>query len=200
MDTVMKPVAITDIWGQLNRVKNGLWMIGAFAKFFGTNPTPAKTVENVTLPFSRKVKAELSLGGKLGVAGFCWGGYQSTNLCTKTAVEGGTERLIDAQFTAHPSALKAPDMIIDAVKTHQVPYSLAFPTEDFTLKKPQVEEAEAAIRRLKDEGKEVGEFEVRIYEKQQHGFSVRGDAKDEAVVKAMEGARQQAIDWFKKWL
>lgn len=73
------------------------------------------------LKYARAVRADLAPGGKLGVAGFCWGGYGSTNLCTETAGEGGGERLIDAQFNGHPSQLKIPDMVVDAIAA-KVPY------------------------------------------------------------------------------
>lgn len=74
------------------------------------------------LKYARAMRADLAPGGKLGVAGFCWGGYGSTNLCTEMAVEGGSEPLIDAQFNGHPGQLKAPDMVLDAIAA-KVPYS-----------------------------------------------------------------------------
>lgn len=67
------------------------------------------------LMYARAMHADLAPGEKLGVAGFCWGGYGSTNSCTEKATEGGSEPLIDAQFNGHPSQLKTPDMIVDAI-------------------------------------------------------------------------------------
>lgn len=55
-------------------------------------------------------------------------------------MEGGAERLINAQFCAHPSALKAPDMIVDAVTKFKVSYAMAVGTEDFVLTETQAEE------------------------------------------------------------
>lgn len=77
------------------------------------------------LKYARAMRKDLAPGGKLGVAGFCWGGYGSTNLCTEMAVEGESEPLIDAQFNGHPSQLKTPDMVVDAIAA-KVPVSHVF--------------------------------------------------------------------------
>ena len=43
------------------------------------------------LEWTRKLKADILAEAKLGVAGFCWGRYQSTNMSREPAVEGGSE-------------------------------------------------------------------------------------------------------------
>ena len=197
LDEVMKPVGLSDVWGQLGRINKGFWLATTFVPFL-IRQKPALFLPTA-LEYSRKIKSEAGDGAKLGVAGFCWGGYVSTNICKETFTSDGSERLVDAHFTAHPSALKAPDMLVDSVKTHKVPLSLAYPSEDFVLKAKEVEAAKTELEKLKSEDSSL-EYEIRIYEGQQHGFSVRGDATDEKILQPMEQAKKQAIDWFKKYL
>ena len=93
MDTVFKPVAWTDIIGQIWRIGGVLGaMYHGIPFMIRTGPA---TGAQPALKFARAIKKDLPAGGKLGVAGFCWGGYASTFLCTQS-VEGGTEPLIDA--------------------------------------------------------------------------------------------------------
>jgi len=54
--------------------------------------------------------------------------------------------LIDASFCAHPSALKAPEMIVVAITKYKVPYSLAHAELDFNLTSMKVDEGEAILR------------------------------------------------------
>ncbi|KKY25094.1 putative dienelactone hydrolase family protein [Phaeomoniella chlamydospora] len=163
---------------------------------------PSKIYPQV-LPWIRKVKEDLPEGGKLGAAGFCWGGYLSTHLCTEVVSPSSSnpnaqpQHLIDAQFTAHPSALAAPTDIIDAVKSG-VPYSLALGTKDMVLAASKVDEAEATLRQ--DPKHDDYVYEFKMYQDMLHGFSVRGDASDKVVQEAMERAKTQAIEWFKKHL
>lgn len=199
MDAALKPVAMTDIGGQLGRIYHGMQAASAFVPFLWSNK-PAAAFPAI-LDFVRKIKADMaSTDGKLGVAGTCWGGYHSTNLCAQTnTTDPESGRLVDAQFTAHPSAL-APSMIVDAVATYAVPYSLAYPNNDMALPRYALDETVGALQELKANDHRVIEYEVRIYEDQLHGFAVRGDLEDEKVQAAVTAATQQAIDWFKRFL
>lgn len=94
MDTIFKPVAWTDILGQI-------WRVGAvFGAMYHGVPFMIKsgpvTSKEPCLRYARAIKKDLPPGGKLGVAGFCWGGYGSTYLSAQPVEEGGTEKLIDA--------------------------------------------------------------------------------------------------------
>ena len=162
---------------------------------------PPKATPSV-LAYARKVKAELPPGAKLGICGFCWGGYPSTALSAEPAVEGGSERLIDAQFCAHPSSVKAPDMIIDAITKFKVPYALAHASLDFNLTNAKVEETEAILRPKvgRGDGENGVFYDFKIYEGCHHGFAARAKPGDEIEQKAAEDAKVQAIEWFKKFL
>lgn len=200
MFTISDKIVWYDIWGQLKRVKAVLLMIRHFVPFM-IRASPPKAYSNV-LDYARKVKADLPPGAKLGVCGFCWGGYQSTMLCAAAAVEGGSERLIDAQFCAHPSALKAPDMIVDAVTKFKVPYSLAHASLDFNLTNKVVEETEAILRQKvgNGDGENGCYYDFRIYNDCHHGFGVRAKPGDKVEIQGAEDSKVQAIEWFKKFL
>ena len=134
----------------------------------------------------------------MGVCGFCWGGYGSTNLCKETTVPGGSEKLIDAQFCAHPSGLKVPDMIVDAVATG-VPYSMAVGDMDIVMGKGQVDATEAALRQ-KVGASDTNNYEIRTYPGCKHGFAVRANTSNKVESDGAELAKVQAIDWFNKYL
>lgn len=159
---------------------------------------PEKAFPEV-LRYARAMKKDLPEGGKLGVCGFCWGGYGSTNLCAETAVEGGTERLIDAQFTGHPSRLKLPDMIVNAVSKFKVPYSAAIAEHDFQMDEKLALEAEAALTE-KVGPAESNDWEIKTYKGAAHGFSVRARPHVKLEIDAYHASAKQAIDWFNKYL
>lgn len=172
---------------------------------------PKKEYEPV-LKYARAVKAEIGpKGGKLGVAGFCWGGWGSTNLCTEAAVANtdaadnkNEEPLISASFTAHPSALSPPDkMIVDAVTSRNVPYCLAIGDTDMVLSKTKVEEAEAKLRQAagSGDGQTGPKWQVKIFEGGvKHGFAVRAAEDDAVGMAASKQAEDMAVDWFKRFL
>ncbi|OCL01902.1 hypothetical protein AOQ84DRAFT_200663 [Glonium stellatum] len=200
MDQVMEPVSWWNIWGQLKRIGAVFRAIGYVAPFM-IRSGPAKSYPSV-LQWTRKLKADMPAGAKLGVAGFCWGGYQSTNLSKEPAIEGGSVRLVDAQFCAHPSALALPDMIVDAVKTFKVPYSLAQADLDFGLPTKKVHETEAKLRQEVGDGQGEGGYvyEIKILKGCHHGFAVRAKPGDTVESKGADDAKDQAIEWFKKHL
>ena len=148
------------------------------------------------LKYARAIKNDLPAGAKLGVAGFCWGGYGSTNLCSEPAIEGGSERLIDAQFCGHPSQLKSPQQVLDAVSKFKVPYSCAVAENDFMFNAEEARKAEAALREKVGPAEE-NNYEFTVYKGASHGFCVR--AKQEQM-EDYEKAGNQAVDWFNKYL
>ena len=159
---------------------------------------PDKVFPDV-LKYARAMKRDLPDGGKLGVCGFCWGGYGSTNLCAEPAVEGGSERLIDAQFTGHPSRLTLPDMIVNAVSKFKVPYSAAIAEHDFQMDEKLALETEAVLRE-KVGPAEANNWEIKIYKGASHGFSVRAKPSVQAEIDAYHASAKQAVDWYNKYL
>ncbi|KAF2434649.1 hypothetical protein EJ08DRAFT_685651 [Tothia fuscella] len=168
---------------------------------FATKAKPEKAFPGI-LEFARAVKKDLPVGGKLGVSGFCWGGFSSTMLCLETAAPDSKERLIEAQFCAHPSGLDLPRAIIDAVTTHKVPYSMAAAQEDMMLSLKSVDATEAALRQQAGtgDGENGYNYEIVTYPKCSHGFAVRAKPDSDVETEAAGKACEQAISWFGKWL
>lgn len=193
-----EPVAWWNIFGWLRRAYAKFLVACLTFRFLLWSSPKAAYPKNI-LPFARAVRAGLPAGAKLGVVGFCWGGFGSTKLCEEPAVEGGTERLIDVQFCGHPYGLKTPDMIIDAVTRYEVPYSMAIGDRDRWLSKEAVEQTQAALDQVIERGgNERGE--IRMYPGCTHGFVVRAKPGNEVETLAAEQARVQAIEWLKRYL
>lgn len=191
MEIITSPVKWWDIWGQIRRAVTIIRMMIVVIPF-------ARRTKNVfpsLLMYARSVKSE---GGKLGVAGFCWGGLQTTKLSQEPSVEGGKEALVNAHFTAHPAGLKGPDDFVEGVGKFDVPLSMAVGDRDFVLSKEKVAEVEAGLRQEFGEG--VEKFEVRIYKGCGHGFAVRADPGKTIENEAAGRAAEQAVQWFKSFL
>ncbi|KAF1996178.1 hypothetical protein P154DRAFT_525750 [Amniculicola lignicola CBS 123094] len=202
MDKVMEPVSTFDILGQAARVFHTLRALSYFGPFFWRAFPSSPACTTPCLDYARNVKADLPPGAKLGAAGFCWGGYQSLNVCAEPAVAGGTERLIDAQFTAHPSGLKLPDDLVKAVTTFKTPVAVAQAENDFATKTKLVEDSEALIRQKvgPGNGEDGYYYEVKIYKGVAHGFAVRAKPGDAKEADGADEAKAQAIEWFKRFL
>ena len=156
----------------------------------------SKNVFPTILEYARAVKKDLPEGGKLGFAGFCWGGLQTTKLSAEPAAEGGSERLVDVHFAAHPVNLK-PEDFVAGVKNFGVPFSMAVGEKDAYLKPDAVAGVEAALR---TEVGEEGGWEVKIYPDCGHGFAVRADEGRVVENEAAGKAAEQAVALFKKHL
>jgi dienelactone hydrolase len=200
MDGVMAPVNTFDIIGQLKRIYYGIRTVVLFIPFM-LRAGPPKGYSDV-LNYARSIKADLPPGGKLGVAGYCWGGYGSTNLCAQPSVEGGTERLIDAHFCAHPSALKGPEQVVAAITTFKTPYSLAHAGNDFnwTTAKMDIAEAELKQKVGSGDGENGAHYEFVTYKDCAHGFAARARPGNKADMEGADAAKEQAINWYKRWL
>ena len=200
MDEFFKPIPWTNVLGKLSQAWSTLRMLSIGIPFMFSSDA-RKAYPNV-LTFARAVKAELPAGGKLGVAGFCWGGMPSTALCAEAKAEGSEERLIDAQFCAHPSKVQIPGAFVDAVQKFKVPYSMAAPEEDMVMSLQKVLETEAALREKvgNGEGENGCYWEIVRYPKCKHGFAVRASPDNEVEIEAAGRACEQAIAWFKRWL
>lgn len=134
-----------------------------------------------------------------------YGGWLATKMCRTPldpAAENqgpGTNNIVHAAFTAHPSWLTLPDDFVDTVK-RGVPYSTALSDKDMTLPLDKAEEAEAALRQLAPD-KEGSAYEVQIYRGNiPHGFAVRAREGYKEQIDAEHKACEQAVAWFKKHL
>ncbi|EOO03714.1 putative dienelactone hydrolase family protein [Phaeoacremonium minimum UCRPA7] len=122
---------------------------------------------------------------------------QSVQLCAEPAIEGGSEPLVDAHFAAHPSGLKATDLVRYS-RRFVVPFSLALGDEDFIFSKDVAANLEVGLREIYSE--EPSHFEARMYTGCGHGFAVRADREKTNEDKAANEAASQAAEWFQKFL
>lgn len=195
MERMSNPVKWWNIFGHVKRVFTILRMMTLFIPFVYRT----RNVFPAILSYARSIKAELPAGRKLGAAGFCWGGLHTTKLAQQPSTEGGSQKLLDAHFTAHPSGLKVPDDIVTSITKYNVPFSLAVGDRDFILSRQTVENIEATLLMKIHDG-ENHHYEIKIYPECSHGFSVRADPKKTVEDEAAEQASDQAISWLRKYL
>ncbi|KAH8652030.1 hypothetical protein BX600DRAFT_483309 [Xylariales sp. PMI_506] len=193
MNAIREPVAWWNIWGHLKRILTIARMMSIFIPF-------ARRTRNVfpdILTYTRAVKGEVADGGKLGVAGFCWGALQTTKLSAEPAVDGGSEPLVNCHFMAHPAGLKPVDFVRYSKQFH-VPLSLAMGDEDIIMSKEVIAEVEASLR--PEYITDLSQLEVKLYKKCGHGFAVRADRWKTVEDEAVKVVTDQAVKWFIKFL
>lgn len=127
---------------------------------------------------------------KIGVTGFCGGGYHVTRLAHCELAANGRP-LVDAAFTAHPSEIKLPEDI----ENIKVPFSVSIGDVDFAMSLADVERMR---RILKESGQ--ADSEVVVIPKARHGFAVRADPDNKENMAMAEQALVQAVNWFRKHL
>ncbi|KAK8125591.1 Hydrolase tropI [Apiospora kogelbergensis] len=139
-----------------------------------------------------------SHGLKIGVAGFCWGGYYAIflaqdNLETRVAPPGSAEEmpLVDCGFTAHPSSVSIPSDILSV----RLPLSVANGPDDTLMGRENM----AKLTQILEANEEVA-HEVIVYEGARHGFANRGDPNDPKQAEMGLRAEDQAVRWFTKQL
>jgi dienelactone hydrolase len=201
MNDVFRPIPTW--WSLANPLMyfNKIWAVLVFAPEFVPFMIKAAAPKVYTecVKYTRDVRADLPAGAKLGVAGFCWGGYPATRLCGEARTENGSEPLIDASFAAHPSSLDAPKDVVAALGKFKTPYFCAVAEFDFLFDKGAADQTEAAVKQ--ELGNNAGPYEFFIHKGAHHGFSVRASPDEGSVGKqSYELAAKQAIDWFKKYL
>ena len=206
MDTVMDK--------QTGVVKRGASLARAMADVvpFYWRAAPGKEACRVRCgAFARAVRAGMDEGkaeaegeGKLGVAGYCWGGSQGLWVAAQgrdgeSAEETKKERkgLVDALFVAHPARFATPQLV-DAVTSYRTPVSFAHAGADMSLPAATLEATQSALAELAADGGYV--HEVKVYEECAHGFAVRTRPGNQKEVEAADGALTQAVEWFDKWL
>lgn len=109
-----------------------------------------------------------------------------------------SELTVYSQFCAHPSGIE-PKMVLDALTTFKVPYSMAVGDKDFVFKPDQVLATQAEAReKVGAEGEH--NYEIKTYPGCLHGFAVRAMPGNKVETEAAEEAAKQAVDWFNKYL
>ena len=152
--------------------------------FFARASPQSEKCTGPCVAFARSVREELGVGARVGVAGYCWGGYQALNLARLDGV-------VDAVFVAHPAKFEAKH-VVDAVGGG-ARVSFAHAGDDMALPMERVEEVKEKLQ-----GKEG--WEVRVYEGCVHGFAVRATPGKEKEAVAADEALRQAVEWFGKSL
>ncbi|KAF2629668.1 alpha/beta-hydrolase [Macroventuria anomochaeta] len=183
MDTFSSPAAgvLSKAWAI------GRAMVHVIPFFMRASPQSEQCTASC-LEYARKVKEELGDGGKVGVAGYCWGGYQALYIARQ---EREGQKVVDAVFVAHPARFE-PAHASDAVDKG-VKVSFAHAGDDMALPMGKVEETKSALEGSKG-------FEIRVYEGCVHGFAVRATPGKEREASAADEALRQAVEWFEKWL
>lgn len=179
MDTFSSPAAgyVAKAWSL------GRAMVHVVPFFVRASPQSGKCMA-ACLAYAQAVRGELPEGAKLGLAGYCWGGYQALHIASSTD-------FVDAVFVAHPAKFEA-SHALNAVQAG-AKMSFAHAGDDMALPMKKIDETKRML-----EGQEG--WEVRIYEGCVHGFAVRATPEKVKEAKAADEALRQAVDWFGEWL
>ncbi|KAJ4381277.1 hypothetical protein N0V86_003626 [Didymella sp. IMI 355093] len=181
MDTFTSPTS-SYVSKALAMARAMVYVIPFFARAAPQKPASTVPCEQ----FARAVRQDAGEEAKLGLVGYCWGGFQALHLA---GLRGA--KLADAVFIAHPAKYE-PQHVRLAVE-NGVPVSFAHAALDMSLPTAKIDET----RTLMD-GKEG--FELSVYEGCVHGFAVRATPGKEKEAEAADQALQQAVTWFKRWL
>jgi len=195
MERASSPVGTFDIFGQAARIYNIALMMSRFLPF----AMRTRNVFPTVLAYAKAVRSELPEGGKLGAAGFCWGGLQTTKLSREATVEGRDVPLLDAHFAAHPSGLK-PGEIVEAAGHFHVPTSISIGDKDMMINSEAIKSIESGLQEVFGHDDMESRAEVVVYANCGHGFAVRADPKKNEENEAAEKAAEQAVQWFKYFL
>ncbi|KAL5332035.1 hypothetical protein ACEPPN_001578 [Leptodophora sp. 'Broadleaf-Isolate-01'] len=187
-------------------LKKPIWAIQIISQAI---PFLLKNKESIVLPrilsFYRSLRTTPvpeTQGLKIASAGFCWGGNYTILLSHDRAEDtkpgngnengSGKGGPLDCAFVAHPSKMTFPTDWENIAR----PFSMAIGDVDMGIGIEHVRQIQGV---LEAEGRSA-EAEVVVYEGAKHGFAVRADPGDEGQAKSAEGAKEQALRWFGRWL
>lgn len=155
-------------------------------------PWLAKHREGVSEPIiSGFINTVRSVPGtnSVGAIGFCWGGRYA--ILQAHGKKEGSVGGVDVAYACHPSLVAIPGDFDPVTK----PLSLAMGAKDSFLDMNRVKEIQEIMSKKSDVGSEI-----KVYEDQVHGFTLRSDWSSDKDKKAMDDAEKQGIAWFKKYL
>lgn len=127
---------------------------------------------------------------KIGVVGFCWGGYGATKLAHGETARNG-KQLVDAAYTAHPSELEVPKDFEDI----KLPYCMVIGDNDMAMSLKQVQHAAEILDAKKDV-----DSEVVIIPNAKHGFAVRARPDDKIENGMADQAEDHMVKWFARYI
>ncbi|PWA64580.1 alpha/beta-Hydrolases superfamily protein [Artemisia annua] len=198
-DSKIGVILISDVWGfeapKLRKIADKLASGGYYVvvpDFFHGDPlTPEVPIQDwlknhapvEAVGFAKAVIQALKEKGisKVAAAGFCWG--------AKVVVELAKSADIQVAALLHPSFVS-----LDDVKGVKVPTGILGAEIDKMSPPELVKEFEAALK-----ANQIEHF-VKIYPGVSHGWTVRYNDEEEAVVKCAFEAHQDLVNWFDKCL
>ncbi|KAH7376897.1 Alpha/Beta hydrolase protein [Plectosphaerella cucumerina] len=172
------------LWGWMRKPWLILKIVWTIVPFMMRN-SPEKRFPGV-LQFIDKLRCSQERESKLGVVGFCWGGYGVTQLAHGGLARNG-RTLIDAAYTAHPSELKVPEHIVGI----KLPYSMIVGDVDFALSLNDAKQSAEILEKNADVPSEIV-----IIPGAKHGFAVRYDPDNKAEIEMADQAEDQMVRWF----
>ncbi|KAK0726121.1 Alpha/Beta hydrolase protein [Lasiosphaeris hirsuta] len=145
--------------------------------------------------FLGAVRVAEPAGAKVGVAGFCWGGYHAVVLTHDVAPNrlAGGRPLVDCAFSAHPGLLSVPEDVRGVVR----PLSVANGDDDEYMGRRKMALLQQVLEgKNREHGAEV--HEVVVYPGARHGFANRADLDDPLHRECRDKSQDQAVRWFRK--
>ncbi|KAG2421751.1 hypothetical protein HFD88_005727 [Aspergillus terreus] len=187
-----------DILGHIRTMASAIRIAPYFLRILLEGQQASSTV----LGYVRSLRADMPIGAKLGVAGYCWGAREATKLAKEPTNPGGEEPLLAALYIAHPSSLRLPDDLSDAIERFGVPFSLSAAEFDFCVSREEAIELEAVLRTRLGESNDGGNYyyQIRVYEGVQHGFACRANPTRAWENDCANAAALQATQFFRQWL
>ena len=154
------------------------WEAKADAQFEKANGKDVRRAELFAI--AKLLKSQYK---RLGVAGYCWGGWGAFHLGAK-----GVD-LVDCISVAHPAFL-----VKDESDAIGVPVQLNIPENDEFVTN---EFKEFLLQSLPKTGVA---WMYQHYPGMEHGFATRGNGKEPAEARAMILAKDITVTWFRNWL
>ncbi|KAF8991051.1 dienelactone hydrolase endo-1,3,1,4-beta-D-glucanase [Cyathus striatus] len=167
-----------------DRVKFIFTMLKCLPWFWRSRPAVAQQRVD---DFITKIKAEQGYK-KVGAVGYCYGGTIAFRLAANRP------KVLDAMVIAHPGPIS-----LDYLKAISVPSSWACAEEDDSFPKEKRLKVEAILEQRKD-SKDPVPYEFKDYNGTVHGFATRPNLTIPEVKAGYEGAFNQAVEWFKRYL
>jgi dienelactone hydrolase len=91
---------------------------------------------------------------------------------------------------------------VNAVGKFKSAVAIAHAEEDFAVALKTIHETEAELRQKygSGEGENGFNYQIKIYPGVGHGFAVRAKPGSNKESDGADEAKEQAVEWFKKWL
>lgn len=126
---------------------------------------------------------------RVGVIGYCFGGWSSFFLGSKTNNPSPAKCLVDCISAAHPTWLTKEEM--DEVA---VPVQILAPEHDPAFN-PELKEY--ANRTIPTKGVP---YDYQFFPGVEHAFTTRGNPEDTKELRAMVRGKNAQVNWMKEWL